>query len=79
MIQLLDNLKRFKLKLNLKEIQEVVEAAAVIEKEEIIEKVNLIDFKEKLTTQKIEFWDKFQLKEFLVIMLKLMLMLEKKE
>lgn len=79
MIQLLDNLKRFKLKLNLKEIQEVVEAAAVIEKEEIIEKVNLIDFKEKLKTQKIEFWDKFQLKEFLVIMLKLMLMLEKKE
>lgn len=73
MIQLLDNLKRFKLKLNLKEIQEVVEAAAVIEK------VNLIDFKEKLKTQKIEFWDKFQLKEFLVIMLKLMLMLEKKE
>lgn len=73
MIQLLDNLKRFKLKLNLKEIQEVVEAAAVIEK------VNLIDFKEKLKTQKIEFWDKFQLKEFLVIMLTLMLMLEKKE
>lgn len=73
MIQSLDNLKKFKLKLNLKEIQEVVEAAAVIEK------VNLIDFKEKLKTQKIEFWDKFQLKEFLVIMLRLMLMLEKKE
>ena len=73
MIQSLGNLKKFKLKLNLKEIQEVVEVAAVIEK------VNLIDFKEKLKTQKIEFWDKFQLKEFLVIMLKLMLMLEKKE
>lgn len=79
MIQSLDNLKKFKLKLNLKEIQEVVEVAAVIEKEEIIEKANLINFKEKLKTQKIEFWDKFQLKEFLVIMLTLMLMLEKKE